>query len=166
MLERKKFHPALLTLGFCICLLLSAVPETPLQPAQALAAQEGGTRPAQWAQPVLLPSSDNFYRINNDLYRSAQPDRQVMFAYADFGIRTVLNLRGFHSDEELVEGTSLALVEIPIHTWKAGHNDNVITMLQAIRDAKKPVLVHCQHGADRTGLAIAMYRIVEQGWSK
>jgi protein tyrosine/serine phosphatase len=28
-----------------------------------------------------------------------------------------------------------------------------------------PYLIHCQHGADRTGLMSAMYRILEQGWS-
>ena len=28
------------------------------------------------------------------------------------------------------------------------------------------VLVHCQHGADRTGLLVAVYRVVVQGWSK
>ena len=29
-----------------------------------------------------------------------------------------------------------------------------------------PVLVHCKHGADRTGCIVALYRIVFQSWSK
>ena len=29
-----------------------------------------------------------------------------------------------------------------------------------------PYLVHCQHGADRTGTMVAMYRMVIQGWSR
>ena len=29
-----------------------------------------------------------------------------------------------------------------------------------------PVLVHCHHGADRTGLIIALYRLLSQGWSR
>ena len=32
--------------------------------------------------------------------------------------------------------------------------------------ARVPVLVHCQHGADRTGSMIAVYRVIVQGWSK
>jgi protein tyrosine/serine phosphatase len=28
-----------------------------------------------------------------------------------------------------------------------------------------PFLIHCQHGADRTGLMSAMYRVLEQGWT-
>jgi protein tyrosine/serine phosphatase len=46
---------------------------------------------------------------------------------------------------------------------KAGQ---VALALRTIRDAKGPILIHCWHGADRTGLISAMYRIVFQGWSK
>jgi protein tyrosine/serine phosphatase len=27
-------------------------------------------------------------------------------------------------------------------------------------------MVHCQHGADRTGALVALYRVVVQGWTK
>ena len=29
-----------------------------------------------------------------------------------------------------------------------------------------PVLVHCEHGSDRTGVCMAAYRVVVQGWTK
>ena len=123
-------------------------------------------RPSDWARPVELPGSDNFYQVSDELYRAAQPDDNAMAAYDAYGIRTIINLRGFHSDKDEVKGTKLILVEIPVHTWKAGDDKVAVAALQAIRDAEKPVLVHCQHGADRTGLVIAMYRIVEQGWTR
>jgi tyrosine-protein phosphatase SIW14 len=34
-----------------------------------------------------------------------------------------------------------------------------------VRDAPKPVLVHCWHGSDRTGSVVAAYRIVFQNWT-
>lgn len=113
-----------------------------------------------------LLGSENFYRINRDLYRAAQPGRLGMLVYEGFGIRSVINLRALHSDKDEMGNTRLNLIEIPMHAWDAGNDQYVIKVLQAIRDARKPVLLHCRHGADRTGLMIAMYRIVEEGWDK
>ena len=132
----------------------------------AASAHAAGTRPAEWAQPVELKGSENFFRVTSDLYRSAQPDEEGMKAYAQFGIRTVINLRARHTDDDEARGTNLVLVYIPSRTRKINSGETVIKVLQAIRDAEKPVLVHCMHGADRTGLIIAMYRIIEQGWAK
>jgi len=36
----------------------------------------------------------------------------------------------------------------------------------ATTPALQPVLVHCRHGSDRTGIMVAVYRIVVEGWSK
>ncbi len=42
----------------------------------------------------------------------------------------------------------------------------MIEILKAINQSPKPILIHCWHGSDRTGVAVAMYRIVFQNWSK
>jgi hypothetical protein len=45
--------------------------------------------------------------------------------------------------------------------------EEVVRFLKIVTDPRRtPVLVHCQHGADRTGTMIAVYRIAVQGWSK
>jgi protein tyrosine/serine phosphatase len=56
---------------------------------------------------------------------------------------------------------------IGINTWDINDN-NVILALRTLRSAQQqgPVLLHCQHGADRTGLITAMYRILYQSWTK
>lgn len=117
------------------------------------------------AERIELAGTENFYRISGELYRAGQPTAGAMRAYEAYGIKTVINLRTFHSDADEVQGTSLILKEIPVLTWDL-ETAEVIEVLQAIRDAAKPVLIHCQHGSDRTGLMVAMYRIVEQGWDK
>lgn len=129
-------------------------------------AQTATQRPESWAKSVTLEHAENFYQVTEELYRAAQPTAAAMRTYEDYGIRTVINLRSFHSDEDEIAGTNLVLVELPTHAWKDFSDDYVIEVLQAIRKAQKPVLLHCQHGADRTGMIIAMYRIVEQGWSR
>lgn len=117
------------------------------------------------AERINLAGAENFYRISKELYRAGQPSAAGMRIYEGYGIKTVINLRSFNSDREEVKGTKLTLVEIPVLTW-ALETSEVVRVLQAVRDAKKPVLIHCQHGSDRTGLMVAMYRIVEQGWDK
>lgn len=145
---------------YCVFLLLLVL----LCGAKAFAAESA--RPQAWAQPVVLQDSENFFQVTPYLYRSAQPSAKGMRAYEKFGIRTVINLRARHSDDDEARGTNLTLVHIPTRTRNVAADEVVVRALQAIRDAEKPVLVHCMHGADRTGLIMAMYRIVEQGWTK
>jgi protein tyrosine/serine phosphatase len=46
-------------------------------------------------------------------------------------------------------------------------DDQVIQALRILADrSNRPILVHCQHGADRTGVILALYRVVVQGWTK
>lgn len=124
------------------------------------------SRPAEWATPVKLANTSNLYQVSPDVFRAAQPGKKGMKALAGYGIKTIITLRAHHSDKNLLAGLPLTLVEIPTNTWSADNDAVVTKVLQAIRDAEKPVLIHCQHGADRTGTMVAMYRIVEQGWSK
>jgi protein tyrosine/serine phosphatase len=52
-----------------------------------------------------------------------------------------------------------------ILTWRAG-DDHVIEVMRLLRQKENgPFLIHCQHGADRTGLMSAMYRMLEQNWT-
>ncbi|CAK7056350.1 MAG: hypothetical protein DELT_01242 [Desulfovibrio sp.] len=123
-------------------------------------------RPAGWGEPLAVPETENFFRITPDLYRAAQPSSAGMKAYEAFGIKTVINLRNHHTDDDEAKGTKLILVHLPTSTTGVTNDVYMATVLQAIRDAEKPVLVHCMHGADRTGLVIALYRMAEQGWTR
>jgi protein tyrosine phosphatase len=45
--------------------------------------------------------------------------------------------------------------------------EDLAHFLRIVNDPQKvPVLVHCQRGADRTGLAVAVYRVAMQDWTK
>ncbi len=122
-------------------------------------------RPANWAQPVASASIKNWYRVDADVFRSEQPTRAAFEEMRAKGIRTIINLRHDLSDESLTSGLGFGLVEIPIRAWGFSEDD-IVKVLKAIQAAPKPVLVHCQMGSDRTGVVIAMYRIVFQGWTK
>jgi hypothetical protein len=52
-----------------------------------------------------------------------------------------------------------------MNAWHPNAKD-VRMFLTTIANSPKPILVHCQHGADRTGFMVAIYRIVIEDWSK
>jgi tyrosine-protein phosphatase SIW14 len=126
---------------------------------------ESRLRPDNWGAPIISENLDNWFKVDNLVYRSEQPSEKGMVDIERFGIRRVLNLREFHSDNDETQGTNLKTFHIPIKTSKIKDKD-VIKALKIIKSSDQPILVHCWHGSDRTGTIVAMYRIVEQGWSK
>jgi protein tyrosine phosphatase (PTP) superfamily phosphohydrolase (DUF442 family) len=133
--------------------------------APLVAADQPRVRPATWAQPVIGSSLDNFYQVSPDLYRSEQPGSDDMTMLATFGIRSVLNLREYHADDSKAAHTTLKLYRVAMN---AGQVDvkSLAEALTILRQADKPILIHCWHGSDRTGLVVAMYRMVIQGWPR
>jgi protein tyrosine phosphatase (PTP) superfamily phosphohydrolase (DUF442 family) len=123
-------------------------------------------RPETWAQPVKLEGVPNLYRISDELYRGDQPSPQGMQNLKKLGLKTIINLRSFHSDRDEMRETGLAYEHIYMKPWHPEEED-AVRFLKIVTDPKRtPVLVHCQRGADRTGTMIAVYRIAVQGWSK
>ncbi len=131
-----------------------------------LAADPSAQRPASWAPPVALVGVPNLHRVSADLYRSAQPTAEGMRNLRRQGIVTVVDLRSFHSDRDEIANTGLAYEHITMKAWHPERKE-IVRFLRIVTDPRRtPVLVHCQHGADRTGALCALYRIVVQGWSK
>jgi protein tyrosine phosphatase (PTP) superfamily phosphohydrolase (DUF442 family) len=78
----------------------------------------------------------------------------------------MINLRSRHSDRELLGGTKVHYEQIPMQAWNPEEED-VVQFLRLVTDPQHaPVLVHCEHGADRAGTMCAVYRVAVEGWSK
>ena len=144
-----------ITIAFCLLISWSACSEEP-----------SVERPAAWAQPLEVEGVPNLHKINDDLYRSGQPTELGMKNLKKMGIETVVNLRSFHSDRDEIGLTNLAYEHLRMKTWHP-EREEVVRFLQIVTNPKRtPVLVHCQHGSDRTGTVCALYRIAVQGWTK
>jgi tyrosine-protein phosphatase SIW14 len=107
----------------------------------------------------------NLHKIDQNFYRSEQPSQKGMQELERLGISTVLNLRNVRNDNCEVRKTNLNLAHYPINTWKMNYHD-IVNALKIIENSKKPVLVHCLHGSDRTGVIVAAYRMAVDGWSR
>jgi protein tyrosine phosphatase (PTP) superfamily phosphohydrolase (DUF442 family) len=144
-------------------LTLICLPVASLLTASALSATD---RPDTWAEPMEKQGVPNLHKVSDDLYRSAQPTAEGMKNLRKFGIKTVVSFRSFHSDRDEIGTTDLRYEHFPMHPWYP-ETEAVVRFLQIVTNPERtPVLIHCQHGADRTGTANALYRIVIQGWTK
>lgn len=136
--------------------------------ATAAATAPGGAaaqRSGDWATPIHAPG--NLYSVTPTFFRSAMLRPDDVKRLQALGIKTVVSLRAFHDDEKILRGSGIKPVHVPINTWDISDR-KIIEALRAIRAAEQhgPVLLHCQHGADRTGLVTAMYRILYQQRSR
>jgi len=121
-------------------------------------------RPAAWATPVQSEHLKNFYKLDNKVYRSAQPNKKGFKELAALGIRNVLSFRDYHSDDD-GKNFGLNLFRVKMEAGDITL-EKVVEALRVIRNSNGPILIHCWHGSDRTGLISAMYRIVFQNRSK
>jgi uncharacterized protein (TIGR01244 family) len=111
----------------------------------------------------------NRHRVDNKLWRSAQPlPRDIAWA-ARNGIRTVVNLRGGREfgcwplEKEACEAAGIRLVDMPLYA-RGVPRVEAIRWARALFDSiEYPALIHCKSGADRTGLAAALYLLLHRG---
>jgi protein tyrosine/serine phosphatase len=125
-------------------------------------------RDANWAKPMTLSGVPNLNQVTPFLYRSAQPDAAGFMNMAKtLKVKTVIDLRESQTDAQYLGDSKIKPFYVPMNALRIT-NEQVIAALKLIKahEGEGPILVHCQHGADRTGVVMAMYRIIYQGWSK
>ncbi len=114
----------------------------------------------------MLTGVPNLHKVSDTLYRSAQPTAEGMKNLKRMGIETIVNLRSFHSDRDEIGNTGLGYEHVYMKAWHPEQKE-IVRFVRIITNPRRtPVVVHCQHGADRTGTMCAVYRIAVQGWTK
>ena len=118
-----------------------------------------------------MPGILNFYKVDEDVYRGAQPTAEGFNYLAKLGVKTVLDLRrpDGHSAEEarLVTALGMHYVNVPMTglTAPTEHPDHGKFWPCWKLPSSGGVFVHCRRGADRTGVVIAAYRIDHEHWN-
>jgi len=115
---------------------------------------------------ILRTFWHNFEEVSKGVYRSNHPDHRRFQAYADLGIKTVLNLRGvakqphYLFEVESCKALGLTLITIAMSARQAPKKGQLLKVIEAFDTMERPVLIHCKSGADRTGLVAALYLMV------
>jgi protein tyrosine/serine phosphatase len=154
----KPFKPQALFVFLVIAIAFSF---TILNPGYSKTAVE---RPETWATPIVKNGLPNFFKVSDTLYRGAQPTEEGFPELKKMGIKTIINLRENHTDKYFINGMGFNYFPIPMTTSKPvrAHYQKVLDIVD--NPDLQPVFIHCQHGADRTGTAVALYRITVQKW--
>jgi tyrosine-protein phosphatase SIW14 len=108
----------------------------------------------------------NFGQVTPNLFRGAQPERDGYRTLQAMGFNVVVDMWGGNrSEQSAVEKLGMQYVSIPWHPHSP--SDEVLArFLKVIEEnPDKKVFVHCHAGIDRTGMAIASYRMAKEGWS-
>jgi protein tyrosine/serine phosphatase len=122
---------------------------------------------ALFAAPV--EGVGNFQKVDDHVYRGAQPTPQGFGNLDKLGIKLVVDLRepGDRSslENKIVTAAGMKYLSVPMYGMATPSNDSVRKVLALLEDnSAGPVFVHCRRGADRTGGVIACYRIEHDGW--
>lgn len=106
----------------------------------------------------------NFGQVTPNLFRGAQPEADGYKTLEAMGVSIVIDMSGSKSEQRVVEKLGMQYVSMP---WDAhSPSDEILArFLRVIHDnPDKKIFVHCHIGVDRTGMAIASYRMAK-GWS-
>lgn len=158
MYLKNTFKPKLFFVFIIVAVsFLSAVPDADCVKATV-------ERPSTWAVPIVKKNLPNLFKVSDTLYRGAQPTRAGFLELNKMGIKTIINLREHHTDKKLITGMGFNYFAIPTSTTKPDKARYQKALDIMNNPAMQPVFVHCLHGADRTGTAVALYRITVQKW--
>lgn len=125
-----------------------------------------------WATYLRL--SGNIHQIGTtEAYRSAQLSASTLeTVIQDHAIKTVLNLRGpqqnsawYDAERATTERLGVTHIDLPLSANEEPDEAKLDLLIATMRDAQKPLLIHCEAGADRSGLASALYRHFVEGAS-
>ncbi|MFH0797731.1 MAG: dual specificity protein phosphatase family protein [Candidatus Omnitrophota bacterium] len=122
-----------------------------------------------------IEQQGNFHVVSpNKVYRSGQVRQGKLIQYIqDYKIKSVLNLRGRNENSEWWKKEVSACVlldvkyyDLSLSSKREPTSEQFRDLLEILEKSPKPLLVHCEGGANRTGLASAIYLYYFEGYPK
>jgi hypothetical protein len=113
----------------------------------------------------------NFHVVTaGEIYRSAQPSvADLRETVEDYRIRSIVNLRGSNPEDgwyrrEVAASRALQLrhYDVSLRARELPRIGDLLRLLEVLETAPRPLLIHCEQGADRSGFASAVALILDQ----
>ena len=124
-------------------------------------------------------SIENFHEVRTGLFRGGHPDAAGVAFLQTLGVKTIVDLEianGIEADDddissELANAASngITVLRFPMSAFDSPDDEfdqTIDDIMSKLADPSlAPIYVHCAHGQDRTGLVIALERVIDEGWS-
>jgi tyrosine-protein phosphatase SIW14 len=153
-------------------MFLISVPKFPLAKNSTSSSDPSRSRATRSKGSIKAAKAEiaNLHLVAPGIVRGAQPTPEGLELLRECGVKTIINLR----NEEVIvnreaadaERLGMRFVNIPLDVFVAPSAVAISDFMDTIHDPRnQPVFVHCQHGQERTGTMIGLYRIHHEGWS-
>lgn len=138
------------------------------------------------------PPITNFHSFGTGLYRGARPNSEGLSALKQMGVKTIINLQGgdlnnptyrwivsqmelgeapqaIQAEKNATQNLGMNFVNVPLDSLSPvskQEGQQIGALIRLMNDPQnQPFFIHCEHGADRTGLVVALYRVYFQNWT-
>lgn len=125
---------------------------------------------ALWTFQLPLFANNRAAVDSQQAYRSAQPGDDLDAFVREHGIASILNLRGgwprdgyYRNELDVVERHGVRFYDLAMSATRRPDRHELLALIDVFESGPFPILIHCKQGADRTGLAVAIYRMVRLG---
>ena len=113
---------------------------------------------------------NNFHDLGGGMYRSSQPSpAQIRRYHQKYGLKTILNLRGesefgsYALERKVCDELGITFIDAKLFSRGAPSRARIHMLKDLFASIEYPALMHCKSGADRAGIAAALYRILHLG---
>ncbi len=112
----------------------------------------------------------HFEAIDLGVYRCGLISEEAAPLLKELGVKTVINFDNQNerarAESNLLEHFGIYTVRIPWSGWDYPSQAVVKQFLTLMKNPElRPIVVHCKRGSERTGLAIALWRVDALGWT-
>ncbi len=113
---------------------------------------------------LIIEVFGNFYKIDKYVYRSGKLNSyNLQFYHKIYNFKTIINLHGksskswYKDEKNISKQNDITHIDFKLKNSIIYDTNTTKQLVQLMKDAKKPMLIHCLGGADRTSLASALY---------
>ncbi|HZV58901.1 MAG TPA: dual specificity protein phosphatase family protein [Candidatus Eremiobacteraceae bacterium] len=122
------------------------------------------------SEKLSLPGLPNSGKVTENLFRGAQPKKEGYPQLKNLGISIVIDMHntgaGMEHEKQIVESLGMRYISMPASLLTGPTDEQIAQFLKiVIANPSDKIFVHCNLGSDRTGVAIAAFRMIQQRWS-